>query len=199
MLSFAMSEVPKIDRPSDELLAQMLANSDYITLATASNTPPIQPETTTVAYAFGRTGNKYKLFWLSSPMSAHSEHIAENPNVSGEIIDQTMPQGTGFKIKLRGQARALTDLSDFNLHSGYELLKDKLQNFPEMRAELVGKNPTRQIYVLDIEDSITNIAMEFERKTGWRDISLRSDAATSPVLWRANQIVIENQARKLAA
>jgi len=141
-----------------------------------------------LAYAFGKANYHYAIFWLSSPQSNHSQHIIDNPNISGEIIDQTMPQGTGFKIKFRGPAYAMDDLSDQRLHRGYEFLKDKLTQFPQTLGDLVKNDSLKKIYMMRVEDVTVNAAIEYEGQIGWKDISLNHDAPTSNVLHLAHEM-----------
>lgn len=158
--------------PEDQLIS-LIKNQQYISLATCSDNTPLS---TTLFFSFGHAASangKYALYWLSDPKSKHSKQIKENPKASATLYDQAAPQGTGFGLRFKGTVKKLT-LASQDAFSGYYLLKDKADNFPETIAEVTGQvDSIRRLYMMEINHVSANGAVEFEGKSGWKDFSHR--------------------------
>jgi nitroimidazol reductase NimA-like FMN-containing flavoprotein (pyridoxamine 5'-phosphate oxidase superfamily) len=87
------------------LATTIIEANQYLTLATAD--PTGLPWASPVWYA--AASDLREFFWISSPVSRHSNNIATRPQIAVVIFDSQQPIGTGQAVYLSAVAEAVAD------------------------------------------------------------------------------------------
>lgn len=112
----------------------------YITIATSSRR--CVPWNSPVYSAYDEN---YNFYWASYTENKHSKNIRENKEVFIVIYDSTVPEGTGFGVYMKGEARQLDKNDVKEIKNAIKLLYARKGNKSRKASEFLGTFP-RRIY-----------------------------------------------------
>jgi len=141
----------------EQVIRDYLPNVIHMSLATCANNKPWVCE---VHFVYDDDLN---LYWCSLPERRHSQEIAANPNVAGNIVEQ---HGQGEKprgLYFEGTAEVLRDITEDSL--AYRLYVDRFDLGPEILqgGKLFYKVNVSDWYVFDARESSPSQKYHLER------------------------------------
>jgi len=130
---------PDIEQTIRDYLSEVI----HLSLATSKGNKPWVCE---VHYAYD---DKLNLYFRSTPARRHSQEIAANPNVAGNIVKQHQPGQGPLGIYFEGTAKKLDAGDDQTL--AYECVSKRFNLGPEILEE--AKNPEgHQFYKIAVDN-----------------------------------------------
>ncbi len=119
-----------------EIAKQILSEIMYITIATVSKDG--QPWNTPVYSSFDED---YNFFWISSPLSQHSQNIKENNNIFLTVYNSTASEGTGRGVYVKAKAFELND--PVEIEEALKYIYGRKDKPPRPTDDFMNHNPRR--------------------------------------------------------
>ncbi len=127
----------------EALIREYLPNIIHMSLGTCADNKPWVCE---VHFVYDDGLN---LYWRSTPDRRHSEDIAKNPNVAGNIVVQHGPTEKPRGVYFEGTAEMLSGVTEND--QVYKLFADRLNKGPEILEDAA--NPDgNQFYKITVKD-----------------------------------------------
>lgn len=142
----------------EKVIREYLPNVIHLSLATCVNNKPWVSE---VHFVYD---NDLNLYWRSKPDRRHSQEIAANPNVAGNIVEQHSMDMSPRGLYFEGTAQMLEGLTEDSPE--YKLFVDRFNVGPEVlnSPHSFYKVTVADWYVFDSRESSPSQKYHLERR-----------------------------------
>jgi uncharacterized protein YhbP (UPF0306 family) len=147
----------------EKAIREYLPNVIHMSLATCVDNKPWVSE---VHFVYD---NDLNLYWRSQPDRRHSQEIAANPNVAGNIVEQHSMDMSPRGLYFEGTAQMLEGLTEGSPE--YQLFADRFNVGPDVLADAANpdghqfyKLTVADWYVFDARESSPSQKIHLERK-----------------------------------